>query len=270
MATFCRLCRKIEETMSRVTWHCRVAKRIWAWAANFFNLWPKEDLVASYKVAKRRSRTIKDLWLVANLAITTELWKMRNKVFFEEFRLHVLSFKGRVYQVIRDNSIRMRGHMYNTQEDLRILNYFRVQHRSSKFSTPKAVSWLPPNPGEIMICCDGASRGNPGLAGAGVTFRDANSAVLGVLSVGLGFQANYYAEVCAVIYGALLAKRWNVKNLCICSDSMSCIQDFQSGELPWKLVTKWKIARSFYDNIRYVDNYREVNFSAYALAKQAC
>ncbi|XP_026459430.1 uncharacterized protein LOC113360098 [Papaver somniferum] len=192
MATFCRLCRKSEETMSHVTWHCRVAKRIWAWAAKNFNLWPKEDLVASYKVAKGRSMMIKDLWLVANLAITTELWKMRNK--------------GRVYQVIRDNSIQMRGHMYNTQEDFRILNYFRVQHRSSKFSTPKAVSWLPPNPGEIMICCDGASRGNPGLAGAGVTFRDANFAVLRVLLVGLGFQTNYYAEVYAVIYAHCLLR----------------------------------------------------------------
>ncbi|XP_026446947.1 uncharacterized protein LOC113347493 [Papaver somniferum] len=100
-------------------------------------------------------------------------------------------------------------------EELRILNYFKVQHRSCKISTPIEVSWSPPNQDQIMICCDGASLGNPGQVGAGVTFRDANAAVLGVLCVGLGWQTNYYAEMCAVIYGVMLAKRWNVKNICV-------------------------------------------------------
>ncbi|XP_026439330.1 uncharacterized protein LOC113338020 [Papaver somniferum] len=122
-----------------------------------------------------------------------------------------------------------------------------------------------------MICCDGASLGNPGQAGAGVTYRDANAAVLGALCVGLGWQTNYYAEVCAVIYGAmLLAKRWNVKNICIRSDSMSCIQAFQKGKLPWQLMQKWRMAKTFYNNIRYIYSYREVNFSSDALTKQAC
>ncbi|XP_026438584.1 uncharacterized protein LOC113337120 [Papaver somniferum] len=84
------------------------------------------------------------------------------------------------------------GYMYNNEGDLRIMNYFRVQHRSSRVSTPVEVSWAPPNPGEIMICCDGASFGNPGHARAGVIFPDANSVVLGVLCVGLGWQTNLW------------------------------------------------------------------------------
>ncbi|XP_026420198.1 uncharacterized protein LOC113316192 [Papaver somniferum] len=71
MPTMCRLCRKSCETMNHITWHCRVAKRIWVWTANIFDLQPKEDLVASYKAAKGHSRMIKDLWLVANLEIVT-------------------------------------------------------------------------------------------------------------------------------------------------------------------------------------------------------
>ncbi|XP_026441976.1 uncharacterized protein LOC113341231, partial [Papaver somniferum] len=270
MPTMCRLCRKSCESISHITWHCRVARRIWAWASGIFNLQPNEDLVASYKAAKGRSRMIKDLWLVANLAIVTELWKLRNKAYFEGMAVQWLGFKGRVYQVIRDNSIRIKGHMYNNLADLRILKYFKVRHRSCKTSTPIEVSWSPPNHDEIMICCDGASFRNLGQGGSGVTFRDANSEMLDVLCVGLGWQTNYYAEVCAVIYGAMLAKRWNVKNICIRSDSMSCIQDFQKGELPWKLVQKWRMAKSFYNNIRYIHSYGEVNFSVDASAKQAC
>ncbi|XP_026444502.1 uncharacterized protein LOC113344808 [Papaver somniferum] len=154
------------EDVSYITWHCKLAKRIWNWAAAIFKLQPNEDLVASYKVAKGRSRMIKDLWLVANLAIVTELWKLRNKAYFENMRVRWLEFKGRVHQ-----------------------------HRSCDHSDPIEVTWSPPNPGELMICCDGASLDNPGQAGSGVVFRDSNSAVLGVLCVGLGWQTNFYAEL---------------------------------------------------------------------------
>ncbi|XP_026439725.1 uncharacterized protein LOC113338544 [Papaver somniferum] len=208
LPSMCCLCRRDCETLSHITWQCRFAKRIWAWAARIFNLQPREDPVASYKAAKGCNKMIKDLWLVANLAITTELWRLRNKVYFEDVVVQLLGFKGKVYQLIRDNSIWMKGLMNNTMEDLRILNYFKVKHRSCKVSSLIEIRWCPPNQDEIMIFCDGASLGNPGPAGAGVTFRDVNAAVLGVLCVGLGLQTNFYAEVCAVIYGAMLARRW--------------------------------------------------------------
>ncbi|XP_026378329.1 uncharacterized protein LOC113272746 [Papaver somniferum] len=221
----------------------RVARRIWDWVAGIFKLQPSEDLVDSYKAAKGRSRMIKDLWLVANLAIVTELWKLRNKSYFDNMAVQWLGFKGRVYQ---------------------------VGHRKCKTSTPIEISWTPHNQDEIMIFCDGAYFRNPDQAGSGVVFRDASSEVLGVLCVGLGWQTNFYAEVCAVIYGAIVAKRWNMRSICIRSDSKSCIQGFQKGELPWQLVQKWKIVKSYYNNVRYIHSYREVNFSADASTKQAC
>ncbi|XP_026459083.1 uncharacterized protein LOC113359707 [Papaver somniferum] len=178
MPSMCRLCRDDCEDVSHITWHCKIAKRIWSWAAAIFKIKPNEDLVASYKEAKGRSRMIKDLWLVANLAIVTELWKLRNKAYFDNMRVRWLEFKGRVHQVIRDNSIRMKGHMHNTLDDLRIVNFFTVKHRSCDHSDPIEVTWMPPNPGEIMICCDGASLGNPGQAGSGVVIRDSNSVIL--------------------------------------------------------------------------------------------
>ncbi|XP_026433406.1 uncharacterized protein LOC113330810 [Papaver somniferum] len=161
----------------------------------------------------------------------------------------------------------MKGHMYNTLEELRILNYFKVWHRSCKTSTPIEISWTPLNQDEIMICCDGASFGNPGQDGSGVVFHDASSEVLGVLCVVLGWKTNFYAEVCAIIYSAIVSKRWNMQNIYIRSDSKSCIQAFQKGELPWQLVQKWKIAKYYYIKVRYIHNYRQVNFSADASAK---
>lgn len=68
---------------------------------------PTLDLVSSYNAAKGRIKIVKDLWLVANLAICIELWKLRNKAFFKGAEVKWVGFKSRVYQIIRDNSIRI-------------------------------------------------------------------------------------------------------------------------------------------------------------------
>lgn len=74
---------------------------------------------------------------------------MRNKDFFKGAEINWLGFRGRVCQVILDNSIRIKGHMYNTLDGMRILNYFKVQHRSSKISTHVEACWSPPEQGEL-------------------------------------------------------------------------------------------------------------------------
>ncbi|XP_026428396.1 uncharacterized protein LOC113324292 [Papaver somniferum] len=198
--------------------------------------------------------------VITNLAICTELWKLLNKVFFEGAEVNWVGFKGRVYQVIHDNSIRMKDYTFNIMEDLRIWNYFKVKHRVSKTSKFIEISWSSPEQGDLMICCDGASCSNPCQASAGIYFRDASSSVVGALCVGLGWKTNYIAEVSAVIYGLMLTRRWNMKKICVRSDSMRCLQALKQGEFPWELFQKWKVAYAFYENVRYVHNYREVKF----------
>ncbi|XP_026419620.1 uncharacterized protein LOC113315571 [Papaver somniferum] len=233
MPTRCSLCKKDNETLSHIIWQCRFTRHIWAWATGIFNLQLVEDLVVSYKVVKGKSRTIKDMWIVTNLAVTTELWKLRNKAFFEGATVNWLGFKGRVYQIIRDNSIRIKGHMFNKLENLRILSYLKVQRRSSKNSTPVEISWSPPEHGEIMICCDGAALGNPGQAGASFSFKDANSRVLGALCVGLGWQTNFYDEV----YREANFTAYNLdKEACLLAED---IYEFYEGRPMCIPVVKW-------------------------------
>lgn len=89
-------------------------------------------------------------------------------------------FKTRVFQLIHDNSRRMKGFMHNTCEDLRVLNYFRVAHRRVKFLTPIECSWHPPEHNELLLCCDGAAIENPGMGGAGAVARNYDCRVLGL------------------------------------------------------------------------------------------
>ncbi|XP_026443516.1 uncharacterized protein LOC113343598 [Papaver somniferum] len=123
----------------------------------------------------------------------SELWQLRNKAVLEHKKPNWSIFHKRVLKLIQDYSIRLKGHMNNSADDVVLLNYFRVQHRSVKLHHPVACFWLPPEANELQFCCDGAARGNPGVAGAGVVARDEHCSVLGAMSIGLGVTTNYLA-----------------------------------------------------------------------------
>ena len=53
----------------------------------------------------------------------------------------------------------------------------------------------------MIVACDGASRGNPGPAGAGAQITDPDGVVLAEVAEGLGEATNNVAEYTAVIRG---------------------------------------------------------------------
>ncbi|XP_026443172.1 uncharacterized protein LOC113343065 [Papaver somniferum] len=173
----------------------RGASRAWSWISDIFGMSANFNIVASFKEAKGISAIVRDLWLVAKLVIRSELWAMRNKCIFEKQKPSWSLFSKRVLKLIQEYSVRLKGFMRNSVEDMVLLDYFRVVHRSVRHQQPIEVLWKPPDLNEILICCDGAARGNPGIVGAGVVARDSSCAVLGALSIGLGVTTNYLAEL---------------------------------------------------------------------------
>ncbi|XP_026400457.1 uncharacterized protein LOC113296364 [Papaver somniferum] len=86
-----------------------------------------------------------------------------------------------------------------------------AKQRRVKFLQPTECFWEPPEENEIQLCCDGAARGNPGVAGAGVVARNARCLVLGAMSIGLGVTTNYLAEFYGILVGMEWAVRWGVR-----------------------------------------------------------
>ncbi|XP_026437318.1 uncharacterized protein LOC113335496 [Papaver somniferum] len=168
MANKCYLCNMEEESLEHIIWSCTFATHIWQWCSGLFNLTPYYDIVNSYKSAKGRSIIVKDLWLLAILVIRSELWQTRNMACFQNSSVSIHFFKKRVFYLISESAGRLKGFMHNTTMDLDLLNFFRVMHRKVKQVQPIECFWSPPNRDEILLCCDGASKGNPGIAGAGV------------------------------------------------------------------------------------------------------
>ncbi|HJR98934.1 MAG TPA: ribonuclease HI family protein [Actinomycetota bacterium] len=75
----------------------------------------------------------------------------------------------------------------------------------------------------MIVACDGASRGNPGPAGAGVQITDDEGVVLAEIAEALGETTNNVAEYTAVIRGLERAHELGATRVLLRSDSQLLI-----------------------------------------------
>ncbi|XP_026400416.1 uncharacterized protein LOC113296324 [Papaver somniferum] len=174
---------------------------------------------------------------------------------FQNAAVSIHFFKQRTFHLIHGFSIRLKSFMHNTSEDLEILNCFGVRHRQVKIIQPIECSWVPPNWDERLLCCDGAAKGNPGRAGAGVVVRDAGCDFVGAMSIGLGRTNNFLAELYGVIVGLEWAMKWSVRKILVKSDSIGAITAFKNSNLPWFARQRWRRIQDYYVSIRFVHTY---------------
>ena len=71
----------------------------------------------------------------------------------------------------------------------------------------------------LLAFVDGAARGNPGPAAAGVVFQDPEGKVVKTLSVAIGHATNNVAEYTALILALQEALLLGVKQLKVHTDS---------------------------------------------------
>jgi ribonuclease HI len=81
------------------------------------------------------------------------------------------------------------------------------------------VRALPPDPGPLIVACDGAARGNPGPAGIGVQITTWDGAVVAEIARGIGEATNNVAEYTAAIEGLTLAQELGARTVTVRSDS---------------------------------------------------
>ncbi|XP_026417441.1 uncharacterized protein LOC113312923 [Papaver somniferum] len=125
-----------------------------------------------------------------------------------------------------------------------------------------------PGRGKILICCDGASKGNPGNAGMVFVARNEDGGCLGASSGGLGIATNYLDEVMALVVAGEWAVKKRYKNVCFSLDSKAVLLAFSNGRIPWIVVNKWNKIRKYISRITFTHSYREINFFADKMDKQ--
>ncbi len=138
------------------------------------------------------------------------------------------------------------------------------------------------NEHKAVIYCDGASRGNPGEAAAGVAIRDQYGASLGTVSLYLGRQTNNQAEYAALLAGVLSAQMLGLTDIEFRLDSELVVKQM-NGEYKIKngslrlLADRVKEAAARLSrstglgraHVKYVHVPRDANREADALANEA-
>ncbi len=128
--------------------------------------------------------------------------------------------------------------------------------------------------GVWSLYCDGASRGNPGLAGAGVVLVDPNGEIALRHREYLGQATNNVAEYRGLLLGLKLARNLGIKKLRVHSDSELLVRQL-NGVYRVKqphLRTLWQEARGAlqqFETCEIIHVPRELNREADRLANQA-
>ncbi|XP_026383373.1 uncharacterized protein LOC113278855 [Papaver somniferum] len=131
---------------------------------------------------------------------------------------------------------------------------FDLKNRPIKVQKIITVRFFLPARNQTLICCDGASRGNPGVAGYGFVCRDDQGGFIYAEAKGLGIATNYIDEIIAIAG----ASEWAIHNnkLDICINSYS------------KAAVRWRRIKELLSNIQFVHSMREINFSIDSMAKK--
>jgi len=125
----------------------------------------------------------------------------------------------------------------------------------------------------VIVACDGASRGNPGPAGAGAYITDGDGTVLAEVAEGLGRATNNVAEYTAVIRGLERAQELGAAEVLLRSDSQLLINQL-TGRYQVKsphlqpLHRRVRELAEAFDSIVYEHVRRERNTEADRLANQ--
>ncbi|KAL0374197.1 UNVERIFIED_CONTAM: putative ribonuclease H protein [Sesamum radiatum] len=138
--------------------------------------------------------------------------------------------------------------------------------------SPKVIRWRYPIEGWWKLNTDGASKGNPGCAGAGGIIRDCHGRFILGFADGLGVQTNTYAELYAIVRGLQLAKNAKCSHLEVERDSKVALQIIHNSAGDWKVQHLLTRLRSLHRDINVIFShvYREGNQPADILANQAC
>ena len=128
--------------------------------------------------------------------------------------------------------------------------------------------------GVYQIYVDGASRGNPGKAGAGAAIKDAEGTVVRKLKSYLGIMTNNMAEYSAMIMALKAARDMGIKDVRIHADSELMVKQLngvyrvKSHDLMPLFLEATHLLGAF-DEYKIAHIYREGNGLADSLANEA-
>ncbi|XP_026442501.1 uncharacterized protein LOC113342051 [Papaver somniferum] len=238
LASKCYMCGADTDNLVYILWYCNFSQLVWKWLGGIFLFCNPESYEDVMNFSKHKSGAVKDIWLLVASITIMELWFLRNKIFFEEEKVDLGKFKRRIIQYTKDYAVRIKSFMWDCNYDYMVFKNFDLKHQPIESQRIIEVRFLLPARNQILICCDGTSRGNPGAAGCGFVCRDGKGVFIYAEATGLGIATNYIAELTVITGAAEWAIQNNKIDICINSDSKAVVNAYSSGRLPWFMQAK--------------------------------
>ncbi|KAI3454966.1 hypothetical protein Pfo_011629 [Paulownia fortunei] len=126
---------------------------------------------------------------------------------------------------------------------------------------PIQVTWAKPTVRWWKLNCDGASKGNPGMAGAGGVLRDIGGELVAAFSIFLGNSTNTFAELAAIVEGISIAYKYGITHLWIECDAMVMLYLLNGQTVKCIGANFWKNSEGLAHHYSFCENYVDVSIS---------
>ncbi|KAL0349756.1 UNVERIFIED_CONTAM: putative ribonuclease H protein [Sesamum radiatum] len=165
------------------------------------------------------------------------IWICRNAAIFEGAPFKANRIISRTLNYLhllgKANLIRA-GHWKSDRPVASLLTIPLPPHKIS--SRISIVKWIKPDRGWFKLNTDGASKGNPGIAGAGGIIRNHLGQTVLAFQEHLGLTSNTAAELKAIYRGVKLCIDSNIRKIWVETDANVALKLISSPSLgPWHL-----------------------------------
>eukprot|EP00253_Pinus_taeda_P011321 PITA_11321 len=211
--SICPMCRNEEETINHLFNSCIWANSIWKWLENTLqqsnrNINSIQDTITQCPEEFSSNYRVNNIWKIILGFVTWTIWKERNRRIFQNeqrnFEFSQITLSANICELISAKCTRL-SDANPSPRDQRILASFKLENAnsaptaSSNLTPPKdSPGWHKPPAGFLKLNFDGASRGNPGLAGIGGVIRNHRGEILYIYSQALGEATNNEMEFAAM------------------------------------------------------------------------
>jgi len=286
----CPLCKLHEETMDHIMLGCPFAKEVWIQILNLdlathlphsvHELFSNWNSLSPFNLTKKAQ--LNSAWGWLPKATSWKIWLERNNRIFrnQESSPNRIAAQARATlgEVLESNSS-IKNSIQLQQNEIKWLTMLTSRiHPGSSRKAPETEQWevrledtefrrWRSSLNEPSLFFDGASKGNPGLAGAGGLISSADGITINRFAWGLGIESNNVAEFCGLWQGLKIARSKGMNQILVFGDSRILIKALIMKKAPHQIKLSHiyhKILHlsRYFQNIRYFHVHRVLNDQA--------
>lgn len=255
--SICCFCRAEEESIQHIFLKCPFAQNCWNQMIRPMVIGESFNQISflqktwgrSYPFTKKGKRNISRLWKCVPASLCWQIWLARNNFVFNNKKPKVASTLAKtiasISETISTNLIDPPDQSSWHQEELDwynkfCLSYSNKQYHQTKVAKEKMHWKLRGSKDEVdqwisdqkrpTLHFDGASKNNPGRAGAGGIIKDDHGKIITSYEWGLGEATNNMAEAYSLLLGTIILHKLGISNPIIVGDSAIIISALISGK----------------------------------------